>query len=790
MKFECKLMIWLAMLILAGCAGSNSSLKDDMQGKTLVKANSAVADSLLAKTPTFAQSVFKGVVDSVPGDYYYSVAEGKIDSLYNLKDGKYERNAGIRYVDSNHFVISSMQFQAGEMSASKVYQDDSLIREYQKGKFYRIFSTDSALDIEGDVRLLDMDSDSITCIKCISKYHLKNNEKFSSTIESDSFTGDAKNFKFVMNMNVKWDIKINRDSVKQYNDQGVLIKDLLFPKYLRDYYDNGNLKYEWTGELYRNEKGMIDVENGYNKGYYEDGQIMAEAEYKNKKKVSEKYWNGKGDMVKEFYYDSLGHILTEKDWNDNGVLTKEVNFPEYYREFYDNGKVKIEAIGVSINSLNEASAVNGYVKRFYENGQMEMFVNYKDRKGYSFQSWDENGTIQAEGDLSKGVHKAYHQNGKMSREVKGKFYYDQNGELILTEGSDKTWSYQGKLLRDYRTDSLGKSISEKVWNEAGFLISDVKMPKSLKKYWDDGKPKEDVEGKLYYDVNHEILLDSGVYKSFYPNGKKESVATYKNKLMVDSKGWNSKGKLISDARYDDLGRVVSAKEWNDKGILVADIDYPRSRKIYYDNGVLEYETLGELYRDSLGNIQIKDGSFKHYYEDGSWNIVKTFKNGFACYFQGRFIMSGKEHIFEFGYDSLGVENLYKLTKEGALEVERYGTLYKDSTDIGRNVDTGYEKFYHKNGKVRTRIEYDHKKMISKKEWDEQEHLLVDVHIPDYYREYYVDGKLMQEAVGNIEEENGFFKVKEGVVKIFDSNGKLNYSATYKDFQVVSEKNGD
>ena len=31
MKFECKLMIWLAMLILAGCAGSNSSLKDEIE---------------------------------------------------------------------------------------------------------------------------------------------------------------------------------------------------------------------------------------------------------------------------------------------------------------------------------------------------------------------------------------------------------------------------------------------------------------------------------------------------------------------------------------------------------------------------------------------------------------------------------------------------------------------------------------------------------------------------------------------------------------------------------------
>ncbi|MBQ3778433.1 MAG: hypothetical protein II835_10235, partial [Fibrobacter sp.] len=340
MKIECKLMIWLA-IFLAGCAGSNSSLKDDMLGKTLVKANSVVADSLLAKMPSFAQSVFKGVVDSVPGDYYYSVAEGRIDSLYNLKDGRYERNAGIRYADSGHYVVSRIEIRAGEMSACKVYQDENLIREYQKGKSYRLFDADSVLEIQGDVRLVNMDNDSITCIKCVSNFRLKDSEKLNSTIEAESYTGDAKNFKFVINMNVKLDVKINRDSVKQYNDQGVLIKDLLFPKYLRDYYDNGNLKYEWVGELYRNEKGMVDVDNGYNKGYYEDGRIMAEAEYKNKKKVSEKYWNVKGDLVKEMYYDRLGRVLVEKDWNGNGVLVMDMKSPEYYREFYSDGKIKV-----------------------------------------------------------------------------------------------------------------------------------------------------------------------------------------------------------------------------------------------------------------------------------------------------------------------------------------------------------------------------------------------------------------------------------------------------------------
>lgn len=782
MKFECKLAICLAVFFLAGCAGSSSSLKDDMQEKTLIKANSATADSLLAKTPAFAQSLFKGAIDSVPGDYYYSVAEGRIDTLYNLKDGKYERSAGIRYVDSSHYVVSRIEIRAGEMSACKVYQNENLIREYQKGKSYRLFDADSVYEIQGDVRLVNMDNDSITCIKCVSNFRLKDSEKLNSTIEAESYTGDAKNFKFVMKMDMKLEVNLNRDSVKQYNDQGVLIKDLLFPKYLRDYYDNGNLKYEWTGVLYRNDKGMIDVEDGYNKGYYENGQMMGEIEFKNKKKVLERQWNESGNLIMEIHYDSLEYagvpfFLTAHVWNDKGLLIKDLKYPEYYREFYDDGKMKLEATGIYrnavattkmyIDSFDKVGAANGSMKQFYENGQMEVLVNYKDGKGYSFQSWYENGTIQAEGDVSSGSHKEYDQNGKVVRDVKGTFYYDDNGGLVLTEGNGKEW------------------------NESGILISDLKMPNSLKKYWDDGKLKEDISGILYYGNNKDILLDSGEYKSFYPNGQKESLVAYNNKVASFAKKWNDKGKLVFDQKFDNLGQVISEKSWNDKGVLVSEFEFPSSLKNYFDNGSLKDETLGVFYLDNFGQVQIKEGTYKSYYEDGSWKTVGTMKNGLLRNSQHR-VMMGKEYVFELGYDSLGTIDSYKLTKDGVLDVERHGVLYENdnSADLGYGVDTGYEEIFHKNGKVKMRIEYNHKKMIGKKEWDEEKHLLVDVHIPDYYREYYVDGKLMQEAVGIIEAENGSFKVKEGVVKTYDSNGKVNYSATYKDYQIDSEKTGD
>lgn len=481
---------------------------------------------------------------------------------------------------------------------------------------------------------------------------------------------------------------------KLYNDQGILIKDMLFPKYLRDYYDNGNIKVEWVGNLYRPEDGLVNVENGYKKSYYENGQMEGEYEYKNRKTVFEKQWNEKGLLKKELvFFDSLGNQYTEKKWNDNGVLIKDVNYPEYYRVFYDNGNLKDEWAGsLYATSLTTLRVKDGFVKHFYENGQNKFFKNYKDRKCYSLKLWYENGNLWQEGDMSKGFDREYNQNGKLQREVKGKFHYGE----------------------DFK-----------------------------------------------------IVYDSAEYKSFYPDGKKEFIATYKN------------------------NNVVTGKEWNSNGNLVSEQYYPKYWKTYYDNGMLQEEGRGVLFYDSLGHTQLKNGVIKIFYEDGGWKSIQTKKNGVTRNFKFRFVLDGEESLFEVGYDSLGVENTYIRKKNGILNEERYGVLYrivKDDDDFEYAVDTGYEKVYHKNGKLKKRIEYEQKNLVRKKEWDEQEHLLLDVLIPDYYREYDTGGKLMQEAVGTIVEENGVFKVKEGVVKQFDSSGKVNYSATYKEFQVVSENN--
>ena len=262
--------------------------------------------------------------------------------------------------------------------------------------------------------------------------------------------------------------------------------------------------------------------------------------------------------------------------------------------------------------------------------------------------------------------------------------------------------------------------SVKQYNRQGILIKDLLFPKYLRHYYDNGILKYEWVGKLYYD-DHRIRIDSGEYKAFFPNGEKELVSIYKNKQRVAEKQWNSKGMLVLDQRFDNLSRVIFEKSWNDKGVLVTDVDFPSRWKIYNDNGVLEQEIQGELFYDRLGEVHLKDGTWKDFYEDGSCEMVLTKKNNINRYLMVRQLIDSQEVVQEKNFDSLGIEVSYKFMLNGLLRIEKKGVLYgeKDS------VDTGYEKEYHDNGKLKKHLIYENKKVVSKKEWNEKGMLTLD-----------------------------------------------------------------
>jgi MORN repeat variant. len=77
-------------------------------------------------------------------------------------------------------------------------------------------------------------------------------------------------------------------------------------------------------------------------------------------------------------------------------------------------------------------------------------------------------------------------------------------------------------------------------------------------------------------------------------------------------------------------------------------------------------------------------------------------------------------------------------------------------------------------------------LISKKEWSEDGALLLVAEMPNSYKEYYENGKLKQEVTGKLVEEDGSFKIKDGIFKEYDQNGNIIDSATFKNFHRISD----
>ena len=74
-----------------------------------------------------------------------------------------------------------------------------------------------------------------------------------------------------------------------------------------------------------------------------------------------------------------------------------------------------------------------------------------------------------------------------------------------------------------------------------------------------------------------------------------------------------------------------------------------------------------------------------------------------------------------------------------------------------------------------------------KVWNESGIITISVELPSRYREFYDNGKLKAEATGTIVEEDGLLNIKDGTYKEYDPNGKVTYTATFKDFERTSEK---
>jgi antitoxin component YwqK of YwqJK toxin-antitoxin module len=187
----------------------------------------------------------------------------------------------------------------------------------------------------------------------------------------------------------------------------------------KSYYDSGELK---TEGQYQNKKRTGDWKN-----FHKNGQISRLYGYKEGKRNKE-YTSYYEDGILKIKVEKEGDVYVTSSFYDSGNLFyKRENETGYYKSYYKNGAVKVEANYV------ERELVGAW-KKYYENGEVEWIVNYEEgyrQRGYKH--FYKNGDLKLEGNNFKdkllGQEKRYLPNNVL--EWKGS--YDK-GLLV------KTWT--------------------------------------------------------------------------------------------------------------------------------------------------------------------------------------------------------------------------------------------------------------------------------------------------------------------------------------------------------------
>ena len=590
---------------------------------------------------------------------------------------------------------------------------------------------------------------------------------------------------------------------KVWNENGTLVIELDFPKYFKEYWDNGKPKEVLTGILYRDYHGGFHLDSGHSEVYFENGKIQQKNDWKDKKGFA------------------------SKQWNEKGVLIKEIHLPDYMKTYFDNGKIETMATG-SLYADNDGviQVDSGHSEVYFENGKKRVQNDWKNKQAYASKVWNENGVLIKDLEFPKYL-KEYWDNGDPKAIGTGILYADSTGKFALDSGHSETYFENGKIQEqnDWKNKLL---VTQKEWNENGILIKEIVFPKSYKEYWDNGKPKGVITGFLYRDDQGFFQVDSGHSEVYFESGKIQQKNDWKNKLLVTQKEWNENGILIKEIVFpksykeywdngkpkgvmtgflyrDDQGIIqvdsghsevyfesgkiqqkndwkdkkgFASKQWNEKGVLIKELVFPQYVKLYYDNGKIKGE-MTELYWSSPNNIESKNGSKKQYYENGQILEHTTYKDK-KPYSSKQWYENGN-----LAYE-LNFPNYAKVySEDGNLSIELEGSLYYDDQEQIQ-IQDGFRKDYYEGQKLSTHKIYKEKKLAKKTEWYANGTVAISVELPNSYKEFYDDGRMKAIATGTIVEENEAFKIKDGIYNEYDQNGEVTYYATYKNFQIISE----
>jgi antitoxin component YwqK of YwqJK toxin-antitoxin module len=338
---------------------------------------------------------------------------------------------------------------------------------------------------------------------------------------------------------------------------------------------------------------------------YESGQVMSKGNIK----------NGKYDGMWTFYRED-GTVHSIGDFR-NGLSDGE------WLWFTEDGN--IERVGSYSKGLE-----NGIWKNYYENGSVYDSVAYKDgRLNGEYLSQYETGNVYQIGnymlDKKDGIWRTFHENGQLWSvgEMKDDEYfgdwifYFENGNIQ----EELCYTTENKVLIKNRWDSKGNQTI-KDGNGQYFSYSD-----DNKTLLSKGEVKNGEK--------------TGVWKTYFPDGKLNEEGFYDNNRYKLVNVWNSAGEQTvkdGNGRYilywdnDSVYMVGNIENGFKNGIWVThDIEGKLTGRVEYLDDEL-HGKIGSFFGSGQVSFEgeysngIRQGKWTWYYEDGSLSSTVQFVN--------------------------------------------------------------------------------------------------------------------------------------------------------------------
>jgi uncharacterized protein len=644
-----------------------------------------------------------------------------------------------------------------------------------------------------------------------------------------------------------------RQAEGMYNDAGV--KSGVW-KY---YYDNGKVK---SVENYENGEVTVFSEKG-NKGeyfflkdnaihgdvtlYYDNGPIKEKLKFAaGKRHGGRDLFFGDGTLKARYeYVDSKvqGPYFINFE---NGKLKERCGYHDgqlhgKYEFYYANGAPRIT--GEFANGSE-----TGTWKYFYRNGKVQRTGSYTEKGGVGeWNYFNERGEVTEKRNFdSEGRYHGdvtYYDNGKVfavstyKKDILVKeTFFDSNGKVTLSSGSNDGTFYSKNLLPDGTLKSEGNYIKGKAngpwkfYNRYGVLTAeynykDDKLEGKAVDYHPTGKKKIEAtysDGKL-----------DGYYQEFYPNGNVKDEGWYKEGNREQQwLTYYSNGTLESDFYYLQNRNIGKGYNYSVDGKPYSVIELDQEGNIlnleYFNSGGASTmkkrtENFSEVYEEFYGNKKPKSRSdvlcgnyhrsWDRYLPDGSlfykYSIVNGKKNGTHVYHEvnGNVSTTGQyEDDERQGYWKSYHEN-GKLYSEGNFlsnQRDSIWTYYYDNGTMSsrgpylRDKRDGVFMYYGLDGTPLVEKMFDEGELIAyrslttpqKEEWvrfngsgkisiryangnPAMEEEYKNGLQQSYYRIYYPTGKVFRESQYVDDDLSGTYT-------LFHANGKVSLRGVYKD----------